>query len=156
LSAAVQLLLHQQYTEHASWSVQLHYLNVKALAEMRPELSPVPCYATVRRFFKAQGLRKVRRVSRRRTEGTERAEQHRLKFEVRSYEVEYVNQLWHWDGHKASLSRDPGRPPPHPRLHRQPRPRHPRPVPRQLLPQCREQRVLRLQLQRLQSISKRS
>ncbi len=94
LSAAVQLVLRQQYTEHASWSVQLHYLNVKALAEMRPELGTVPCYATVRRFFMAQGLRKVRRVSTRRTEGAERTEQHRLKFEVRSYEVEYVNQLW--------------------------------------------------------------
>lgn len=103
LSAAVQLVLRQQYTEHASWSIQLHYLNVKALAEMRPELGTVPCYATVRRFFKAQGLRKVRRVSTRRTEGAERTEQHRLKFEVRSYEVEYVNQLWHWDGHKASV-----------------------------------------------------
>jgi transposase InsO family protein len=103
LTAAVQWVLRRQYAEHTSWSVHLHYLNVKALAEMRPDLGPVPGYATVRRFFKAQGLCKIRRVSTRRTAGAERAEQHRLQFEVRSYEAEYVNQLWHWDGHKASV-----------------------------------------------------
>jgi putative transposase len=103
VSAPVQLLLREQYASHASWSVQLHYLNLKAMAEMHPELGPVPCYSTVRRFFKAHGLRKIRRVSARRTEGTERAEKHVMQFEVRSYEVEYVNQLWHWDGHKTSI-----------------------------------------------------
>src|SRR5262245_18122827 len=90
VSAAVRLALREQYAAHTSWSVHLHYLNLKAMTEMRPELGPVPCYSTVRRFFRAQGLRKVRRVSTRRTEGTERAEQRLLKFEVRSYEVEYV------------------------------------------------------------------
>jgi transposase InsO family protein len=103
LSAIVQRVLREQYAAHASWSVQLHYLNLKALAEMRQDLGSVPCYSTVRRFFKAQGLRKIRRVSTRRTDGTERAEQHLMQFEVRSYEVEYVNQLWHWDGHKTSV-----------------------------------------------------
>lgn len=103
VSAAVQLILREQYASHASWSVQLHYLNLKAMAEMRPELGPMPCYSTVRRFFKAQGLRKIRRVSTRRTEGAERAERRVMQYEVRSYEVEFVNQLWHWDGHKTSI-----------------------------------------------------
>lgn len=103
VSAAVRLALREQYAVHLSWSVHLHYLNLKALAEMRPELGPAPCYSTVRRFFKAQGLRKLRRVSSRRTEGVARAEQRLLNFEVRSYEMEYVNQLWHWDGHKTSV-----------------------------------------------------
>jgi transposase InsO family protein len=103
VSAAVRLALREQYAAHKSWSVHLHHLNLKALAAQRPDLGQVPCYSTVRRFFKAQGLRKMRRLSARRTEGLERAEQKLLKFEVRSYEMEYVNQLWHWDGHKGSL-----------------------------------------------------
>jgi putative transposase len=103
VSAAVRLVLRAQYDKHASWSVHLHYLNLKALAEMRPDLGSVPCYSSVRRFFKAQGLRKMRRLSTHRTEGVERAEQRLLKLEVRSYEVEYVNQLWHWDGHKTAV-----------------------------------------------------
>jgi transposase InsO family protein len=103
VNAAVQLALRQQYERYKSWSVYLHYLNLKALAEMRPDLGAVPCYSSVRRFFKAQGLRKIRHVSTRQTEGIERAEKRRLQFEVRSYEMEYVNQLWHWDGHKTSV-----------------------------------------------------
>jgi putative transposase len=103
VSAAVRLALREQYDRHTSWSIYLHYLNLKALAQMRPDLGEVPCYSSVRRFFKAQGLRKIRRVSARRTEGTERAEQRLLKFEVRSYEMEYVNQFWHWDGHKTAV-----------------------------------------------------
>ena len=102
VSAVVRLALREQYDKHKSWSVHLHHLNLKALAELRPDLGEIPCYSTVRRFFKAQGLRKMRR-STRRTDGVERAEQHLLKFEVRSYEMEYVNQLWHWDGHKTSV-----------------------------------------------------
>ena len=31
-------------------------MNLRALAEQRPELGPVPSYSTIRRFFKAQGL----------------------------------------------------------------------------------------------------
>jgi transposase InsO family protein len=103
VNAAVQLALREQYDRHRSWSVYLHYLNLKALAEMRPDLGKMPCYSSVRRFFKATGLRKMRRLRTQRTEGVERAEQRLLKFEVRSYEVEYVNQLWHWDGHKTAV-----------------------------------------------------
>jgi putative transposase len=103
VSAGVQLALREQYTAHTSWSAHLHYLNLKALAETHPEWSRVPCYSTVQRFLKAQGLRKRRRLSSRRTEGAERAEQRLLQREVRSYEAEYVNSVWHWDGHEGSL-----------------------------------------------------
>lgn len=103
LSAAVQLMLRQQYAGHTSWSIQLHYLNLKALAESRPEFGSVPGYSTVRRFFRAQGLRKRRRLSSRDTEGAARAEARLAQREVRSYEAEYVNGLWHWDGHEGSL-----------------------------------------------------
>jgi len=103
VNATVQLILREQYTAHTGWSIQLHYLNLKALAEKRPELGPIPCYSTVRRFFKVQALHKRRRVSSRRTEGAERAEERLFKREVRSYEAEYVNSIWHWDGHEGSL-----------------------------------------------------
>jgi len=36
VNAAVQLILREQYTAHTNWSIQLHYLNLKALAEARP------------------------------------------------------------------------------------------------------------------------
>ena len=103
VSAHQQLALRELYDAHTNWSAHLHYLNLKALAETQPELSPVPCYSTVQRFFKAQGLRKRRRLSSRRTDGAERAEQRLWQREVRSYEAEYVNSVWHWDGHEGSL-----------------------------------------------------
>ena len=91
-----------QYANHKSWSIQLHWENLRALAEERTELRPLPCYSTVRRFFKAQGLYKRRRVTSRRTEGAERAEARLSEREVRSYETEYVNGLVHWDAHCGS------------------------------------------------------
>ena len=103
VSAHQQLALREQYAAHTNWSIHLHYLNLKALAETHSELNPVPCYSTVQRFFKAQGLRKRRRLSSRHTEGADRAEQRLSQREVRSYEVEYVNSVWHWDGHEGSL-----------------------------------------------------
>lgn len=103
VSAAVQQALREQYAVHTNWSIQLHYLNLKAMAEKRIELAPVPSYSTVRRFFKAQALQKRRRLTSRRTEGAERAEQRLSQREVRSYEAEHVNSLWHWDGHEGSL-----------------------------------------------------
>src|SRR6516164_10323579 len=50
----------------------------------------------------ANGLARRRRVTPRRTEGAERAEARILDREVRSYEAEYVNGLWHWDCHYGS------------------------------------------------------
>jgi transposase InsO family protein len=76
---------------------------LRALAEQRPELGPVPSYSTIRRFFKAQGLIKRRRLSVRRTAGVERAEARLLQREVRSYEAEYIGSLWHVDAHHGSL-----------------------------------------------------
>ena len=99
---AVRLALLAQYATHKSWSVQLHYDNIVALAESRPELRPVPSYPTLRRFMKANGLNRRRRVTSRRTEGAERAEAKLAEREIRSYEAEYVGGLWHWDCHVGS------------------------------------------------------
>lgn len=99
---AVRQAVLAQYAAHKSWSVQLHHDNLVALAEMQPELKPVPSYATLRRFMQTNGLGKRRRLTSRRTEGAERAEARVADREIRRYEAEYVNGLWHWDCHHGS------------------------------------------------------
>src|SRR5690349_11532038 len=102
MSGAVRQAILAQYAAHKSWSVQLHHDNLVALADSNPELKPVPSYATLRRFLKANGLTKRRRISSRRTQGAERAEARFLDREVRSYEAEYVGGLFHADCHHCS------------------------------------------------------
>jgi putative transposase len=102
MSGAVRQAILAQYAAHKSWSAQLHHDNLVALAETNPDLKPVPSYATLRRFLKANGLSKRRRVSSRRTDGAERAEARFLDREVRSYEAEYSGGLWHFDCHHCS------------------------------------------------------
>ena len=99
---AIREALRAQYGAHPSWSVKLHYENLRALATDRLELGPVPSYSSIRRFFQSQGWRKRRRLTTRDTAGAERAEARLASREVRSYEAEYVGGLWHWDGHIGS------------------------------------------------------
>lgn len=94
--------LRAQYASHKSWSVQLHHDNLAALAEANRELSAPPSYSTVRRFLKANGLHRRRQVSSLRTPGALLAEARLEEREIRSYEAEYVNGLWHWDCHYGS------------------------------------------------------
>jgi putative transposase len=103
MTLPIREALRAQYAGHMSWSVSLHHMNLRALAEQRPEFGPVPSYSTIRRFLKAQGLYKRRRLSARRTAGVERAEARLMQREVRSYEAEYVGSLWHFDAHHGSL-----------------------------------------------------
>ena len=102
VSLAIREALRAQYGAHPSWSVKLHYENLRALASDRVELGPVPSYSSIRRFFHSQGWRKRRRLTNRDTAGAERAEARLASREVRSYEAEYVGGLWHWDGHIGS------------------------------------------------------
>ncbi len=102
VSDAVRQALLAQYAAHQSWSVQLHHDNLAVLAEQRPDLRPLPSYSTLRRFLKARGLAKRRRLTSRQTEGARRAEARLFEREVRSYEAEYVGGLWHWDAHVGS------------------------------------------------------
>jgi putative transposase len=102
VSDAVRQVVLAQYAAHKSWSVQLHYDNLVALSETRADLRPLPCYDTLRRFMKANGLDKRRRVTSRQTAGADRAEARLFDREIRSYEAEYVNGLWHWDCHHGS------------------------------------------------------
>jgi putative transposase len=102
VSDAVRRAVLTQYAVHMGWSVQLHHDNLVALAEKQPELRPIPSYPTLRRFMKANGLAKRRRLTPRRTDGAERAEARLADREIRSYEAEYVGGLWHWDCHVGS------------------------------------------------------
>jgi hypothetical protein len=56
----------------------------------------------VRRYLRAQGLRRVPHHRHRATAGTEAAERRLAEREVRSYELAYVNALWHADFHVGS------------------------------------------------------
>ncbi|MCP4375145.1 MAG: transposase family protein [bacterium] len=98
LSAVLMQALQAQYRDHPGWTVQLHYDNLAAQAEADATLGFVPSYGTVRRHMKAQGLHRKRRP-RRDTAGARQAEQRLEQLEVRSYEVEYANALWHLDFH---------------------------------------------------------
>jgi len=102
ISGSVRQAIIAQYAAHKSWSVRLHHDNLVALAESNPDLQPLPSYATLRRFLKANGFNKRRRLTSRRTEGAERAEARFLDREVRSYEAEYVGSLLHFDAHHGS------------------------------------------------------
>jgi transposase InsO family protein len=98
----VKQALVAQYAAHKGWSVQLHYDNLVALAEASPEVGAPPSYSTVRRFMKAQGLFRRRRLTTARTPGALAAEARLDHLEVRSYEAAHVNGLWHWDCHSGS------------------------------------------------------
>lgn len=102
MGAAVRQAAREQYSFNKNWSVKLHHDNLVELAEVRPELKPMPSYTTLRRYFKSQGFDKRRRVTSRQTEGAERSEARREQREMRSYEVAEVGALGHWDCHKGS------------------------------------------------------
>src|SRR5215472_16622968 len=91
LSPAVMAAIEAQYKQHPSWSVQLHYEN---LSVALGDAEKLPSYATVCRHFEARGLRKLRR-------GVE-VNKHFAAREVRSFEVEHTNGLWHLDFHEGS------------------------------------------------------
>jgi transposase InsO family protein len=95
--------LRRQHAAHPSWSYQLHLDNLAALLRDKPHLGPLPSYASLRRYLVAHGLLRRRRlpVAELRA-GERRALQRREQREVRSYEAEYVNGLWHLDFHHGS------------------------------------------------------
>jgi len=102
MTAPLRQALLAQYAAHKSWSARLHHDNLVASGETRPELRPVPSYTTVRRFLAAHGLTKRRPLTTRQTEGALAAAARLDTREVRSYENEYSNGLWHWDCHVGS------------------------------------------------------
>jgi len=104
LSERMERVLREQYAEHPSWTARLHYDNLLSRAKADPSLGEVPSYATVRRFLRKKGLRKLRRESKKKlTAGQLQAAQRLEQREVRTYEVEHVGGLWHLDFHVGSL-----------------------------------------------------
>ena len=97
ISDGLKQAIHTLYGTHRSWTYQLHYDNLEAWVEEEPELGPLPAYATVRRYMKSVGLTNRRKLASEPTDGTRRAERRLDEREVRSYESEYVNGLWHLD-----------------------------------------------------------
>lgn len=87
LSLAHKEWIGQFYREYPSWSVQLLFDNL--CAANLPGTNP--SYSTVLRYFRACGFFPHKSRVR-----------HRNRKEIRSYEVEYVGQLWHMDFHKGS------------------------------------------------------
>ena len=86
-----------QYREHPGWTAQLHLDNLRVVCNAsQPEgtFMPVPSYATVRRYLRAQGMHRQARPQRA-TEGAIAARDRLEQMEVRSFEVEHVAALWH-------------------------------------------------------------
>ena len=101
LSPALCQEIDALYQCHPGWTVQLHYDNLQALAQQHSELGAVPSYATVRRYFKRCGYHR-KRQPKRHTPGAVAAVQRLEQREVRSYEMDHVNSLWHTDFHHGS------------------------------------------------------
>jgi putative transposase len=103
LSSKVRELLASQYRQHPNWSYQLHTDNLVVLIEKEPTLGAPPSYTSVLRFMRDHGLVKRPRRGPLYSPGAQ-ATEHRIETrEIRSYESEYVNALWHLDFHHGSL-----------------------------------------------------
>ena len=103
LSPKVRELLAAQYRQHPNWSYQLHADNLAVLIEKEPLLGAAPSYSSVVRFMKVKGLIKRQRRGPLNSPGAQ-ASEHRIETrEIRTYETQYVNALWHLDFHHGSL-----------------------------------------------------
>jgi putative transposase len=103
LTPEVMTLLQQSYARRRDWSYLLHYDNLKARFEQRPEA--VPSYTTVWRSMRAQGLVPTRHPSD--THDTPSARATRARFanrEVRSFQHTHTHALWHIDAHHGGMS----------------------------------------------------
>jgi putative transposase len=103
ISEPVLTALKAQYQAHPRWNVQLHYDNLRALADEQPRLKPLPSYKTVLRCMHENGWVR-RREPARPSAGQLLAVRRLERREVRSYEVAHVHGLWHLDFHQAKIA----------------------------------------------------
>jgi transposase InsO family protein len=102
VSPPMAAVLITQHRQHPSWSYQLHFDNLATLVEQQPKLGALPAYVSVLRYLKNHGLFKRSRRGPAHSPGAQAAEQRYETREIRSYESEYVNALWHLDFHHGS------------------------------------------------------
>jgi putative transposase len=95
-------MIENQYRAHKRWSYQLHFDNLQVLLQAGPNRISIPSYSTVLRYMKNHGLVRKSMPRGKDTPGLRRAEERLERREVRSYESEYVNGLWHLDFHHGS------------------------------------------------------
>lgn len=104
LSLPLRAALEAQFRQHRDWSYKLQADNLAVRVKQDPGLGEMPSYESVRRYMKAHGLHKRRRLGgKRQSAGAEAAEQRFENLEIRSYESAYVNALWHLDFHHGSV-----------------------------------------------------
>jgi putative transposase len=103
MPSALAQKLTAQYRAHPQWSYQLHADNLAALAEREPALGRCPSYPTVRRFLKAHGLFPRPRRGPAHSPGAQAAETRFAAREIRSYQSEQINALWHLDFHHGKV-----------------------------------------------------
>jgi len=101
LSEEVKKIIRERYGEYKSWSYQLHRDNL-AVDLKNQNISPIPSYSTVRRYLLSVGKYKVKRCRNHNRPGYWKAQRAQDGREIRSYENEYVNGLWHLDFHYGS------------------------------------------------------
>ena len=106
LSQTVIDTLTRQYREHPGWTAQLHFDNLCAAfahggSAAATASSTVSSYPTVRRYLLAQGMFRQAQPKRA-TAGALAARDRLERLEVRSFEVDHVNALWHLDFHHGS------------------------------------------------------
>jgi transposase InsO family protein len=105
LSSSVIDILTLQYREHPGWTAQLHFDNLRAALQgsggAAATSSCVSSYQTVRRYLLAQGMFRQTQPKRA-TAGALAARDRLERLEVRSFEVDHVNALWHLDFHHGS------------------------------------------------------
>lgn len=106
LSQAVIDTLIQQYREHPGWTAQLHFDNLQVSFEGSGGAAATACasvssYQTVRRYLLANGMFRQAQPKRA-TAGALAARDRLERLEVRSFEVDHVNALWHLDFHHGS------------------------------------------------------
>lgn len=98
VTAQQAAVLQEQYADHPGWAHKLHYDTIVGLSKReRPDLKPVPSYATVTRFMRDRGWTKIKRRRLSKQDGGSDV----VARETRSFEVPYVNGLWHFDFHQG-------------------------------------------------------
>jgi len=103
LSERLAQKLLEQYRQYKHWSVKLHHDNLRVLVDEDRTLGKTPSYSSVLRYMRAHGMDKKRQRRDAHRPGVARAEARLEDREVRSFEAEYVNGLWHLDFHTSSL-----------------------------------------------------